>query len=145
MGIPILRKTVELKTTFKPTVCGMKVNYLLHSLLFLLLSFCAISCLDDNKELDWSKEKIVVISSEIVPVEIFGGPKYVDGMLIRIDGENRWKAYPVGFIDGFEFEPGYLYVLKVEVIHLANPPMDSLNVRFKLLSLISKTKVGNQS
>ncbi len=123
----------------------MKINYLLRPFLFLLLSFCAISCLDDNEALDWSEEKIIEISSEIVPAEIFGDPKYVDGMLIRIDGENRWKAYPVGFIDGFEFEPGYLYVLKVEVIHLANPPMDSLNIRLKLLSIISKTKVGDKS
>ncbi|MDD7559199.1 MAG: hypothetical protein SOW44_04535 [Porphyromonas sp.] len=65
----------------------MKINYLLRPFLFLLLSFCAISCLDDNEELDWSEEKIIEISSEIVPAEIFGDPKYVDGMLIRIDGK----------------------------------------------------------
>lgn len=69
----------------------------------------------------------------------------IGSLLIRIDGENRWKAYPVGFIEGFEFEPGYLYVLKVEMIHLANPPMDSPNIQLKLLSIISKTKVGGKA
>ena len=124
----------------------MKTNvYLLRSFLVLLFSLCVLSCSEDNKELDWSEEKTIVISSEIVPAEIFGDPKYVDGMLVRFDGENRWEAYPIGFIEGFEFEPGYVYILKVEMIHLANPPMDSLNIRLKLLSIISKTKVGGQA
>ncbi|MCD8202537.1 MAG: DUF4377 domain-containing protein [Prevotella sp.] len=106
---------------------------------FLLV--CALSCTDDNNDYDWSEEKVIEISSEIVPVNIFGEPSEVDGMLIRIDGENQWKAYPITIIDGFEFEPGYLYSLKVKITHLANPPLDDYNVRFKLISLISKTKV----
>ncbi|MCD8292049.1 MAG: DUF4377 domain-containing protein [Prevotella sp.] len=118
----------------------MNIKFL-SSFLVLLLSLCALSCTDDNDDCDWSEEKVIEISSEIVPVKIFGEPDEVDGMLVRIDGEKQWKAYPITIIDGFEFEPGYLYILKVKIIHVANPPQDDYNVRFKLISLISKTKV----
>ncbi|MCD8293318.1 MAG: DUF4377 domain-containing protein [Prevotellaceae bacterium] len=93
-------------------------------LLVLLLSFCALSCSDGNDGRDWSEEKVIEISSETVPVNIFGDPSEVDGMLASLDGGNQWKAYPATIIDGFEFEPGYLYTLKVEIVHVANPPSD---------------------
>lgn len=118
----------------------MNIKYL-SSFLVLLLSLCTLSCSDDNDERDWSEEKVIEVSSEIVPAYIWGEPSEVDGMLIKIDGEIQWKAYPITFIDGFEFEPGYSYTLKVKIIHVANPPQDGYDVQFKLLSLLSKTKV----
>lgn len=117
----------------------MNIKYLSY-LLVLLLSFCSLSCTDNNDEHDWSEEKVIEISSEIVPAYIWGEPNEVDGMLIRIDGENQWKAYPITFIDGFEFEQGYSYILKVKIIHVANPPQDGYDVQFKLMSIISKMK-----
>ena len=119
---------------------SMNVKYL-SSFIVLLLSLCTLSCSDDNDEHDWSEEKVIEISPEIVPAYIWGEPNEVDGMLIRIDGENQWKAYPITFIDGFEFEPGFSYTLQVEIIHMVNPPLDGYDVRYKLISLISKTKV----
>ena len=118
----------------------MNIKYL-SSFLVLLLSLCTLSCSDDNDERDWSEEKVIEVSSEIVPAYIWGEPNEVDVMLIKIDGEIQWKAYPITFIDGFEFEPGYTYTLKVKIIHLANPPQDGYDVQYKLLSLLSKTKV----
>ena len=55
--------------------------------------------------------------------------------------ENQWKSCPITFIEGFEFEQGYLFTLKVRIVHLANPPQDSYDVRYILVSLVSKTKV----
>lgn len=118
----------------------MNVKYL-SSFLVLLLSLCTLSCSEDNDGKDWSEEKVIEISSEIVPVNTFGEPSEVDGMLVRIDGENQWKAYPITFIEGFEFEPGYLYTLKIKIIHLVTPPQDDYSVQYKLITLISKTKV----
>ena len=56
-------------------------------------------------------------------------------------GETQWKSCPITFIEGFEFEQGYLFTLKVRIVHLANPPQDSYDVRYILVSLVSKTKV----
>ncbi len=118
----------------------MSIKFL-NYFLVLLLSLCTLSCSDENDDHDWFEEKIIYISSEIVPVYIFGEPSEVDGMLVKIEGTNQWKAYPTTFIEGFEFEPGYIYSLKVKIIHIGNPPQDDYNVQFKLISLISKTKV----
>ena len=116
----------------------MKIKYF-GIFIVLLLSLCMFSCTKDNEEVDWSEEKVIEVSPEIVPVYIFGDPGKVDGMLVKIDGENH--TYPIGFIDGFKFETGYSYTLKVKITHLANPPQDGYSVRLKLLSLIAKTKV----
>ena len=48
---------------------------------------------------------------------------------------------PLGRIDGFEYQSGYRYTIKVQVVHLADPPQDSSNVIYKLKSVLSKEKV----
>lgn len=111
----------------------------LNSLLVLLVSFCMASCSDNDA--DWTEEKVVEVSSEMVPINIFGDPGVVDGMRVKIKGEDQWHVYPTHFIEGFEFEPGYSYILKVRITHLANPPQDWYNVEYKLIELISKTEV----
>ena len=113
----------------------------LSSLFVLLLSVCVLSCTEGNNDVDWTEEKVVEVSSEMVPINIFGDPGVVDGMRVRIQGESQWSAFPIHFIEGFEFEPGYSYTLKVEITHLANPPQDSYDVAYKLIELISKTEV----
>ena len=113
----------------------------ISSFIVLLLSFCTLSCHDDNDERDWSEEKLVEVSSEIVPAYVWGVPDKVEGMLIRTEDDNQWKAVPLFFIEGFEFEPGYTFTLKVNIVHLANPPQDNYNVRYQLISIISQTKV----
>ena len=64
------------------------------------------------------------------------------GKLFFYFGKTQWKSCPITFIEGFEFEQGYLFTLKVRIVHLANPPYDDYDVRYKLISLISKTKVN---
>lgn len=116
----------------------MRIKYL-GIFLAVLLSICTLSCTDNNECVDWTEEKEIEISSELVPINIFGTPNEVDGMKVKIDGENH--VYPINFIEGFEFEQGYLYTLKVEITHLADPPQDGYSVRIRFLSLVSKTKV----
>ena len=42
-----------------------------------LASICIVSCID-NIDVDWSEEKIVEISPEVVPVNIFGDPGTIE-------------------------------------------------------------------
>lgn len=52
------------------------------------------------------------------------------------------KAEPYAeYIDGFTFEWGYTYSLKIKEIELANPPMDGSSVDYQLVKELSKTKV----
>lgn len=129
-----------MKLTNNVLHCCVNMKYV-SVYLVLLFSICALSCTDDHNDCDWSEEKIIEVSSKIVPVSVFGEPSIVDGMLVRTVGGSQWEAYPITFIEGFEFEQGYIYTLKVEIIHMANPPQDGSDIRMKLISLISKTKV----
>lgn len=108
------------------------------TIIILMLSIIFISCSDKNDDIDWTEEKNVEISPDIVPVNIFGEPGTVDGMLVKIEGDNQWHAYPINFIEGFDFEPGYFYVLKVKITHLSNPPQDASNVEYALIQVLSK-------
>lgn len=43
-------------------------------------------------------------------------------------------------IDGFTYEPGYEYVLKVKTEKIENPPMDGSSIKYTLVKEVSKTK-----
>lgn len=119
------------------------MEHLLRFLLFISFPICFLSCTENGNDIDWSEERIIEISSEIVAITTFGEPSVADGMKIRIQGENDWKVYPTTFVDGFIFESGYFYTLKVKITHLNNPPLDAYDVQYELISLISKTKKSN--
>lgn len=119
------------------------MKHIFSILLYILLPVCFLSCTNEDNDVDWSEDRIIEISSEIVAINTFGEPSVVNGMKIRIQGENDWKVYPTTFIDGFIFESGYFYTLKVKITHLNNPPLDAYDVQYELISLISKTKKSN--
>jgi hypothetical protein len=43
-------------------------------------------------------------------------------------------------IEGFEYEPSYVYELRVEATPIANAPADASSVRYRLLEVVSKRK-----
>ncbi|GHB88354.1 hypothetical protein GCM10007290_12230 [Providencia stuartii] len=51
----------------------------------------------------------------------------------------EWEFF-YGNIQGFEYEPGYQYTLKVKQFDVANPPADAPNVRYELVEIINKAK-----
>lgn len=106
----------------------------------LAISVLCHSCIDDNESEDWKEQKVVEVASEIVRVKVFGDPDMVDGIKVKNLNTKEWEAYPAGFIEGFSFEEGYSYTLSVEVIHLANPPMDGSNISCRLLEELTKVK-----
>ena len=59
------------------------MEHLLRFLLFISFPICFLSCTEDGNDIDWSEERIIEISSEIVAITTFGEPHVVDGMKIR--------------------------------------------------------------
>ncbi len=53
--------------------------------------------------------------------------------------DDAWK-FLYQPIEGFDFEPGYLYTLKIKQTTIANPPADGSSVRYTLKKVISKEK-----
>jgi hypothetical protein len=101
------------------------------------LSACSLD--DEDEEKDWTEQKLVEVGPYIVPVYVWEDPNiYVDGIRVKNLGSSRWEPYCLDFIQGFEFEPGYYYELKVEVTHLGNPPADGYDITCRLISEVAK-------
>ncbi|MGX9985814.1 DUF4377 domain-containing protein [Chryseobacterium sp. POL2] len=60
-------------------------------------------------------------------------------MLVREKPTEQW-SYFYSNIDGFNYEPGYDYVLTVSTAKIANPPADASSIKYTLIKQISKTK-----
>ena len=56
-------------------------------------------------------------------------------------GTAEWN-YFYGQIEGFEYEEGFIYTLKVRITPVVNPPADASDRRYTLLKVLSKEK-GN--
>lgn len=59
--------------------------------------------------------------------------------LYKENQEDEWKFF-YGQISGFDYEPGYEYVIKVKIGVKGNDYQDASNFDFELLEVISKTK-----
>lgn len=55
-------------------------------------------------------------------------------------GTKDWTLF-YDEISGFQYEPGYVYTLKVNIDTVPNPPADGSSLRYSLIKLISKDKV----
>ncbi len=54
-------------------------------------------------------------------------------------GTENWEYfYFVDSIEGFNYEPGYVYALEVKKTEVENPPADGSSIRYELVKIISK-------
>lgn len=78
-------------------------------------------------------------------VTLYVGPELVDCvgvapqkcMLVKENPEDEYQ-YFYSAIEGFEFEPGYTYELRVRVDPVANAPADASSLRYTLIEMVSK-------
>lgn len=59
-------------------------------------------------------------------------------LLVKIGNDTEW-TYFYSNIEGFDYEPGYEYVLEVKQEKVENPAMDSSSIKYRLVKEISKT------
>ena len=79
----------------------------------------------------------VVVGPEMLPC--FGvGPQMC--LYVRPYGSPGWE-YFYGEIEGFAYEPGFEYVIRIERTTVRNPPADGSIYRFRLIDVIKKTPV----
>ena len=52
--------------------------------------------------------------------------------------EAEWELFYDG-IEGFDFEPGFTYVLEVEVREVPDPPADGSSRAYRLVRVVEKT------
>lgn len=59
---------------------------------------------------------------------------------VRESSDDPWRPL-YDEIAGFEYEPGYLYEIRIKEEAVANPPADASAVRRSLVSILGKTRV----
>ena len=67
-------------------------------------------------------------------------------LVILKENERNW-TYLYQQIEGFNYVPGYRYVLEIEeeMIPVPNGAADAPSVKYKLIKQVSRTKVGSGS
>lgn len=110
------------------------------ALLLSLITLSNTSCNDDEDK-DKTETVLMTIGAEMTKgTPYWPGDVELDCMLVKEEKEEKWKMFLLGTIQGFQYEEGYEYVLKVKKTTLANPPMDGGSIRYELISVESKTK-----
>lgn len=57
---------------------------------------------------------------------------------VRRDPEAAWELFSDA-IEGFTYEPGFTYVLEVEVRAVEDPPSDGASLAYRLVRVLAKT------
>lgn len=58
-------------------------------------------------------------------------------------GGDSW-TYHFDEIEGFDFEPGFIYNLRVKKTSLQDPPQDASAIQYKLLEIVKKERVDEE-
>ena len=115
---------------------------LFHFTMLLLLSAIYISCDKETPE-DWSEVIKLHVDAELGEYRPWGHPEDaepLDGLKIKEQKDADWDIIPMNGIEGFNHTLGWKYYLEVEKTHLATPPDDASNVKYKLIKIINEQK-----
>ena len=101
-----------------------------------------VSCSSDDDDKDIVEQVTIFVSAETGTYQNVPDNNYVEGMMIREQGEST--SYCVSFqtITGFTYERGHEYELLVKRTTLANPPQDSGKYRYELVRIVSDKENG---
>jgi hypothetical protein len=86
---------------------------------------------------DGNHTEVLLVNSALVNCT---GVAPMKCMQVRHSAQEPWGLFYTG-IEGFTFEPGYNYRLKVQVTEVENPPADASSLRYTLIEQLEKNKV----
>ena len=107
---------------------------------FLFLAcFFVISCNDDEPK-DKTKDIIMSVSGETgIMFDLFDDEGKYPIECLRVMDEDfpgEWRNLSMTAIEGFEYQHGHMYTLRVRRTILANPPADASSYVYKLLAVL---------
>ena len=110
----------------------------------LLICTCLVSgCIDDDNPKDVTEEICISVSSE---TGVMYPPFYEEGvecmLVMSEDNPGVWEHLGFDEIEGFTYERGHEYYLRVIRAILANPPMDASNRIYSLKDIIEDRLVA---
>jgi len=93
-----------------------------------LLLFC-FSCSEDSKKVFYIADAKVDCTG-VTPQKC---------LQIKEEGITEW-TYFYSNIDGFDYEEGFFYKIKVRVTEVENPPADASSLKYTLIEILEKSK-----
>lgn len=111
----------------------------------LIIPFLFIACLfvtacSDDEPKDKTKDIIMSVSEEPgVMYDLFDDEGKYPMICLRVMDEDfpgEWRNLPMTAIEGFEYEIGHMYTLKVRRTILANPPADASSYTYRLVAVL---------
>ena len=107
--------------------------YLVTLLIAFVTIFGLTACMNEDEPKDITKEVTMYVSSETgIMYDLFDseGEFPIECMLVKEQGEDEYRPLAFCGIQGFEYEKGYEYDLRVNKTTLANPPACLLYTSF---------------
>jgi len=106
----------------------------------IVISLILICCIKDEEA---DKEKIVEMT--IYPETVYGASIMSDILtqpVVFSESDDNQKRMLVDIItEGFDYERGYEYTLKVKKVWMHDPPQDVSQIKYVFIELLSKEKV----
>ena len=100
--------------------------------------FTLTSCLDDNTP----KDKVETLNVAISAMTYIDSPVMVnfpmEGLWAKVGNDADYQFLTFNEIEGFTFEPGYTYELRVERTTWGNPPADANMYTYRIIEELSK-------
>lgn len=100
---------------------------------FVALFILAAACDDGAEELR------LFVGPQLVPC-VGVGP--MECLQVRQSPDEEWQLF-YDSIEGFDFEPGYLYELRVERHEVSPVPADGSSYRYVLIRVVRKEPAGS--
>ena len=96
----------------------------------LIIGVLLMRCSDKNVE------KITIASEKTIGY----GVAPMECYLVKVGDDKDWSLF-YSPIEGFNYENGYEYVIKVKKEKIDNPPADGSSIKYTLVKVISKKKL----
>jgi len=121
-------------------------NYLRTLLIAFVGIFGPTACLNEDGPKDITREVTMYVSSETgIMYDLFDseGEFPIECMLVKEQREDKYRPLAFSGIQGFEYEKGYEYNLRVNKTTLGNPPADGSIYKYQLVRVVEKRQVGS--
>lgn len=109
------------------------LKFLTTGVFLFIITQCSVQT-SDNTNI-----KTFFVSSE--QKDCTNGAGKIKCILVREKLTHKWE-YFYDNIEGFNYEPGYEYLLTVSTTKIENPPADGSSIKYTLIKQISKTKIS---
>lgn len=108
-----------------------KMSVLTRVTLFLSVLGCA--------DLSGPKEEIVTLDVASGYITCSRPPMGIESecLQVRANSDEPWSVF-YDSVEGFDYEPGFEYTLRVAVREIADPPQDGSSLAYRLLAVLRK-------